>query len=133
MIARRVREWPRATVAVALLAVGLVLIGVLLASTGSGGSARAASAPSKVSHTPAAGSAAPGALNAERATKAPAPGLADKAQIIRLQKSLTQESGQLAAARSALAASQADVSCWQGKARHPRKERAVKCGTGSGT
>jgi hypothetical protein len=109
VIARRLREWPRATAAVAVLAIGLVLVGVLVASAGSGGSARAASAP-QVAHGPAATSA-----GAARAT------------ITRLQASLKHESDQLAAARGALSASQAATRCWQGKAHHPRKERAVQC------
>jgi len=120
VITRRLREWPRATVAVAVLAVGLVLIGVLLASTGSGGSARAAAQP------PAARGAAAGSTSARALS-------VDRATIARLKKSLTQESSQVASARSALTASEAESQCWQGKARHPRKERAVKCETGSGT
>jgi hypothetical protein len=115
VIARRLREWPRATAAVAVLAVGLVLIGVLVASTGSGGSARAASR-SQPAHA--------------AATNAPA-GAAGKAQLARLQYRLTQATDQLAATRSALTASQAAVQCWQGKAHHPRKERAVTCPAGS--
>jgi type VI protein secretion system component VasK len=121
MITRRVREWPRATAAVSVLAIGLILLGVLVASTGSSSPAHAASPPPVNRGQAAAQAKASPSASAAHAT------------IARLQKSLTQESGQLTAARSALAASRADIQCWQGKARHPRKERAVKCGTGSGT
>lgn len=114
MITRRVREWPRATAAVTVLAIGLILLGVLVASAGSGGSAHAASKP-PASHPQAPASGAGPSASASRAT------------IARLQASLKHESDQLATARSALTASQTATRCWQGKAHHPRKERAVQC------
>jgi hypothetical protein len=122
VIARRLREWPRATVAVVVLAIGLVLIGVLVASTGSGGAAHAASR-SQPAHSESSASASAAGRSA----------VAARGTINRLQASLRRDSDQLAAARSALATSQAATRCWQGKAHHPRKERAVQCPQGSST
>lgn len=118
MITRRLREWPRATVAVSVLALGLILLGVLVASAGSGGAAHAASKP-PATHPTASGSATGSSPSAARAT------------ITRLQASLKHESDQLAAAHGELVASQAATRCWQGKAHHPRKEHAVQCPQGS--
>lgn len=119
MITRRVREWPRATAAVAVLAIGLILLGVLVASGGSGGAAHAASSPPAATHPQGSASGAGSSGSASRAT------------ITRLQASLKHESNQLAAVQGELTASQAATRCWQGKAHHPRKERAVQCPQGS--
>jgi hypothetical protein len=112
MTTRRLREWPRMIAAVTVVAVLLVLVGVLVASTGSG-------ATRTVSAKPAAAVA-----------RAAPPSRAQKHEIAELQARLKRQSAELAAARSALGASRARTRCWRSKARHPRKERAVRCPTG---
>jgi len=118
MMGRRVREWPRLVAAVSVAAVLLVLIGVVVASASSGGTKTVTAKPA------AAVSAAP---------KTAAKSNADKQQIARLQAQLKHQSTELAAARHALAASQAKASCWRTKARHPKKERALHCAKVSST
>jgi Skp family chaperone for outer membrane proteins len=114
---RRVREWPRLVAAVAVAAVLLVLIGVVVASAGSGGT-------KTVSAKPAA---------AVTSAPRPAASNADKQQVAKLRSELRRQSAELTAARKALSASKARTRCWRTKARHPKKERTVQCPTGSFT
>jgi hypothetical protein len=115
MMGRRLREWPRLVAAVAVAAGLLVLIGVVVASAGSGDTKIVSAKPA------AAVSPAP----------KPAESNAGKQQVAALRAQLKHQSTELAATRHALGASRARTRCWRIKARHPKKERDLHCPTGS--
>jgi hypothetical protein len=102
-------------VAVAVLATALVLVGVVVASAGSGGTSQV---PSERTLR---------ALRGTDAAQASRLRSDDQARV-RLQLALTRESGALAAALTRLHASRAVARCWRAKASHPKRERAVHCG-----
>jgi hypothetical protein len=111
MTARRVREWPRLITAVGVLAIVLVLVGVLVASASAGGTNQSST------------------INALRRTNASqSTQLSGDATKLRgLRASLSAETGRLASARTALAASRSAAQCWQRKAGHPKRERGLVC------
>jgi septal ring factor EnvC (AmiA/AmiB activator) len=117
MMGRRLREWPRLVAAIAVAAVLLVVVGVVVASASSGGTKTVTAKP------------------AAAVTSAPKPAApssnGDKQQIAKLQAELKRQSTELTDAQHALSASKSRTRCWRIKARHPKKDRTVRCPTGS--
>ncbi len=114
MTARRLREWPRLVVAVALFAIVLVLVGVVVASASSGGSSNGSAQTSR-------------ALRGAESTQSARLRGDDQARA-RLQLALTRASAAVTAARTQLRASRAAARCWRAKASHPKRERQLHCG-----
>lgn len=112
MSGRRIREWPRLVTAVSVLAVLLVAIGVLVASAASG------------STTPRPRIVAARSPSVSRVALS-----SDAAQIARLRTELGTQATQLRQLRSELGRARAGAGCWERKARHPRKTRALRCPT----
>jgi type II secretory pathway pseudopilin PulG len=111
MTAQRLREWPRLIAAIGVLAIVLVLVGVLVASASAGGTNQS------------------GTINSLRRVNATQSArlTGDARRLATLRASLTAETGRLATARTELATSQSVAQCWQGKARHPKREKGIVC------
>jgi hypothetical protein len=115
MTTRRLREWPRLILAVALLAVVLVLIGVVVASASSNASSHPAASPQVVSALRSTGAAQAARLHS------------DDQALARAQLALGRDSARLAVIRRELRINRASARCWQAKATDPKRERAVRC------
>jgi hypothetical protein len=127
--ARRLREWPRLTAAVVVLAVVLVLVGVLVASAGGSSGSSGASAGS-------GGSAASAKLAAiQHSHAAQLAGLrsantqlsAQRRQITALQARLANRTQQLSVLARRAARSRIDARCWHARALHPAGFRVSRC------
>ncbi len=111
MTARRLREWPRVTIAVVGLAVLLVAVGVLAASASSGTATRKAAPVIRT------------VTVSQTVTGVPT----DAATISKLSAKLSVETAQLSSTRAALRTMHARARCWRARALHLKHQRAAGC------